>query len=240
VTVDLRESSPRIHLVQAATQIDLADAFPLDIIRGKADASLDLEAMGHDRQALTATVKGQVSIRGDHIAITSLDVEGLIDDYNKSQNFSIIDLGSLLVAGPFAPLVTRSAGAARLRFLGHMGKGKSEIRTMVSDWRLLNGIATTKDVAFATSEHTVAFRGTLDLRNGTYQDFFVATVDHRGCAQVKQKITGPIAHPNAQGPAASFIGPFKSLFRRITKLLEPHRCDHFYSGAAIHAAAAPP
>lgn len=240
VTLDLRGPAPRIHLVQAAPSLDLALAFPVAIAKGTARASLDLEATGRSQDEFAATATGLVSIRSSRVAITALDIDGLIGDYNKSQNFSVIDFGSLLVAGPFAPLVTRGATLAQLRFLGHMGKGRGEIRTMASDWKVTKGVATTVDVAFATPENLVAFRGNLNLRHGTFDDFYVATVDHRGCAQVKQKISGAIGHPDAQGPVASLIGPFKSVFRKVTKLFEPNRCDRFYSGTVLQPEAPEP
>lgn len=234
LTFDLRGSTPLIQVTQAASQIDLTQVFPVQIFFGKAQASLDIEGTGKDLRAITTTLTGQVSIRSDHISVNSLDVDGLIADYNRTQNFSLIDLGSLLIAGPFAPLLTKGADFSRLRFFGHMGRGKSEIRKVISDWQIVDGTATTKDVAFATPKNTVAFRGDLNLLNGRYQNFFVATVDQQGCAQVKQQITGPFAHPNAAGPASTGLGAFKSAFRKAKKLFQSHRCDLFYAGSAIH------
>lgn len=234
VTLDLRGSSPRIHVAQAASRIDLTQVFPVQIFFGTGQASLDVEGTGNDLRAITTTLTGRVSIRSDHISINSLDVDGLIADYNRTQNFSLIDLGSLLIAGPFAPLLTKGADFSRLRFFGRMGQGKSEIRRVVSDWQIVDGIARTQDVAFTTPKNTVAFRGDLNLLNGRYQNFFVATVDQQGCAQVKQQITGPFAHPGAKGPASSGLGAFKSAFRKVRKLFQSHGCDLFYSGSAIH------
>ena len=240
LTFDLRGSAPRIHVVQAASQIDLTQVFPIEIFFGTAQASLDVEGTGRDLRAITTTMNGQASIRSDHLSINSLDVDGLIDDYNRTQNFSLIDLGSLIIAGPFAPLLTKGADFTRLRFFGHMGRGKSEIRRVVSDWQIVDGIAKTKDVAFATPKNTVAFRGDLNLLTGRYLNLFVATVDSQGCAQVKQQITGPFAHPSAKGAASSGFGAFKSAFRKVKKLFQSHRCDLFYAGSAIHPPSAGP
>jgi hypothetical protein len=233
VTLDLRGPSPRIHVVLAASQIDLTQVFPVQIFFGTAHASLDVQGTGQDQRAITATLTGQVSIRSDHISLNSLDVDGLVADYNRTQNFSLIDLGSLLIAGPFAPLLSKGVDFSRLRFVGQMGHGKSEIRRVVSDWQIVNGIAKTKDVAFTTVKNTVAFRGDLDLLHGSYQHFFVATVDQHGCAQVKQQITGPFAHPDAEGTASSGVGAFKSAFRKVKGLFQSHQCDLFYAGSAI-------
>jgi uncharacterized protein involved in outer membrane biogenesis len=233
VTLDVRGPAPRIHVVQAASQIDLTQAFPVQIFFGKVQASLDVQGTGHDQRAITATLTGPVSIRSEHISINSLDVDGLVADYNRTQNFSLIDLGSLIIAGPFAPLLSKGVDFSRLRFFGQMGHGKSEIRRVVSDWQIVQGIARTKDVAFTTPKNTVAFRGDLDLVHRSYQHFFVATVDQHGCAQVKQQITGPFAHPDDGGSASTGLGAFKSAFRKAKGLFQSHPCDLFYSGSAI-------
>ncbi len=232
--LDLRKSPPQMQVVLAASQIELNQIFPVQIFAGTVQASLAVEGTGRDLRAITKTTQGQVSIQSEHISINSLDLDKLIEDFNKTQNFSLIDLGSLVVAGPFAPLLTKGLDFSRLRFFGQMGHGKSEIRKVVSNWQIVDGIATAKDVAFSTPNNTVAFRGDLDLVHRSYQNFFVATVDQQGCAQVKQQIAGPFAHPHAEGSATSVLGAFKSAFRKAKKLMQSNRCDLFYSGSAIH------
>lgn len=233
--LDLRDSLPRIRVVQAATHLELNQLLPVQIFSGTAEAALDIEGTGNGLRAIMSTAQGHIAVRSEHISISSLDIDKLIDDYNKTQNFSLIDLGALVVAGPFAPLLTKGLDFSRLGFFGQMGHGRSAIRKVVSDWQIAKGIATTEDVAFTTEKNTVAFRGSLDLVNRRYQNFFVATVDARGCAKVKQEITGSFPQPHAEGAASrSVLGMFKGVVRGVRKLVQPGRCDPFYSGSAIH------
>jgi AsmA-like C-terminal region len=232
LTLDLRGSAPRLRLVQAASQIDLTQAFPVQIFLGKAQASLDVTGTGHDQRQIATTLRGQVAIQSEHITLNAVNIDGLIADYNRSQNFSLIDLASLVIVGPFAPLLTKGVDFSRLGFFGRLGKGKSEIRRVVSDWTIANGVATTKDVAFTTVKNTVAFRGDLNLIDGTYHNFFVATVDEHGCTRVKRQVSGSLTHPNAEGPVQAGIGPFKSAARSVVRVFH-HPCDPFYSGSAI-------
>jgi len=192
LTLDLTGSSPRIRLVQAASQIDLTQVFPVRIFSGTAQASLDVEGTGSDQQAITKTLKGRAAFRSEHITINSLNIDGLIADYNRTQNFSLIDLGALVIAGPFAPLVTKGVDFSRLAVFGRMGNGKSEIRRVVSDWTIVDGIAQTKDVAFTTPKNAVAFRGDFDFVNGRYVHFFVATVDQQGCPKSNARSRAPL------------------------------------------------
>lgn len=234
LTLDLQGPSPRIRVVQAAPQIDLGRVFPGEeaYFSGTVQALFDAEGTGTDLQAITRATRGHVTIRGEHLAIDGWDVDQLIEDYNRTQQFSLIDLGAVLVAGPFGPLLTKGSDFARL--YGGMGQGTSDIRTLVSDWEIVDGIATAKDVAFSTVKNTVAFRGDVNLVDGSLQDFFVATVDQQGCAQVKQQITGSLAHPQAPGVASkSLFGPIGAVIEGVLGLGQPDRCDLFYSGSAL-------
>jgi len=234
LALDMRGSSPRIQVVQAAPQIDLGQVFPGEktYFSGTVQASFDAEGTGADLRAIVSTTRGHLSIRGERLFVHGWDVDQLIEDYNRTQKFNLIDLGAVLVAGPFGPLLTKGSDVARL--LGGVGQGESEIRKLVSDWQIVGGIATANDVAFSTVKNSVAFRGDLNLVSGSYQDFFVATVDQRGCAQVKQQITGSFTHPNAPGLASgSVFGAIGSAIRGALNLGKPDRCEVFYSGSVL-------
>lgn len=233
LTLDMSGPTPRIHIVQAASRIELTEVFPVKIFLGTVQASLDVQGTGTDERAIVRTMSGKAAIRSEHVSVTSLDIDGLIADYNRTQNFSLIDLASVVIAGPFAPLVTKGVDFSRLAVFGRMGDAKSEIRRVISDWTIVNGVATTQDVAFATPKNTVAFQGDYDLVNGLYKRFFVATVDQHGCAQVKRAVSGPMAHPRIEGPGSASLGPFKSAFRGAKNLFRSDKCDLFYSGSAI-------
>jgi AsmA protein len=234
LTLDLRGSSPRMQVVQAASQVDLGQVFPGEVqyFSGTVQASLEAEGTGGDLSAITRTTRGHISIRGEHLSIHGWDVDQLVEDYHRTQKFNLIDLGAVLVAGPFGPLLTKGSDFARL--YGGMGQGESEIRKLVSDWEIVDGIATAKDVAFSTLKNTVAFRGDVSLVNDSLENFFVATVDQHGCAQVKQQITGSFAHPHAPGLASgSVFGAIGSAVQGALNLGKPDRCELFYSGSAL-------
>jgi uncharacterized protein involved in outer membrane biogenesis len=234
LTLDMRGASPRVQVVQAAPQIDLGQVFPGEVqyFAGTVQASLEAEGTGAALSAITKTIRGHVSIRGEHLSIHGWDVDQLIEDYNRTQKFNLIDLGAVLVAGPFGPLLTKSADFARL--YGEMGQGESEIQKLVSDWEIVDGIATATDVAFSTAKNTVAFRGAVSLVSDSLENFFVATVDQHGCAQVKQQITGSFAHPQAPGLASkSIFGAIGSAIKGALNLGRSDQCDLFYSGSAL-------
>jgi len=110
--------------------------------------------------------------------------------------------------------------------------GSSQIRTLVSDWRIERGVAKAKDVAMATKENRIALTGELDFVNGQFHDVTVALVDARGCATVQQRISGPFDKPIVEKPSAltSLTGPVRKLLRQAGNLLGGH-CDVFYAGS---------
>jgi uncharacterized protein involved in outer membrane biogenesis len=233
LALDVQGSAPRIQ-VAATSRVDLGQVFPGDeqYFAGTVQASFQVGATGADLRAVRSTARGVLSIRGEHLSVRGWDVDRLIEDYNRTQKFSLIDLGAVLVAGPFGPLLTKGSDFARL--YGGMGHGESDIPKLVSDWEIVNGIATAKDVAFSTLKNTVAFRGDVNLVNDTLENFFVATVDQHGCAQVKQQITGSLAHPHAPGLASkSILGAIGSVVQGVLNLGRSDQCDLFYSGSAL-------
>ena len=233
VTLDGQGSAPRIQ-AGGASQVDLGQVFPGEeqYFAGTVQASFQVGGTGADLRAVTSATRGVLSVRGEHLSIRGWDVDQLIEDYNRTQKFSLIDLGAVLVAGPFGPLLTKGSDFARL--YGGMGHGASEIRKLVSDWEIVDGMATAKDVAFSTLKNTVAFRGKVNLVNDSLENFFVATVDQQGCAQVKQRITGSFAHLHAPGLASqSIFGAIGSAVQGALNLGRSDRCDLFYSGSAL-------
>ena len=233
LTLDVQGSAPRIQ-VGATSQVDLGQVFPGDVqyFAGTVQASLQVVGTGADLPAVRSTARGVLSIRGEHLSIRGWDVDQLIEDYNRSQKFSLIDIGAVLVAGPFGPLLIKGSDFSRL-YAG-MGHGESEIRKLASDWEIVDGRATAKDVAFSTLKNTVAFRGALNLGNDSLENFFVATVDPQGCARVKQRITGSFAHPHAPGLSSkSIFGAIGSAVHGALNLGRSDRCDLFYSGTAL-------
>lgn len=234
LTLDLRGGSPRIQATQAASRIELGRVFSREqqVVSGTVRASVEAEGTGGGLSAIRRTLRGHVSIRGEHLSIHGWDIDRLIDDYNRTQKFDFIDLGAVVVAGPLGPLLTRGLDVARL--YGGMGHGSSEILKLASDWEIVDGIATASDVAFSTAKNTVAFRGAVSLVSDSLENFFVATVDQHGCAQVKQQITGSFAHPQAPGLASkSIFGAIGSAIGGVLDLGKPDQCELFYSGSAL-------
>ena len=93
-----------------------------------------------------------------------------------------MDVAALLLAGPAGLAVTKGYNFAS-NF--QESEGRSEIRALVSDWKVERGVAQAQDVAMATKQNRVALKGGLDFVNERFVDVTVALIDTKGCIKAK-------------------------------------------------------
>ena len=75
--------------------------------------------------------------------------------------------------------------------------------------------------------------GALDFVNERFDDVTMALIDARGCATVKQKISGSFQKPVVEKPGTlkSISGPVLKLLRQVKKLFPGGECEVFYAGS---------
>jgi len=69
---------------------------------------------------------------GESLTLDGVDSTATFSRYEASQNFNLVDVGALFIAGPFGPLITKGYDFGSL-FVG--SGGSSRIRVLVSGWR---------------------------------------------------------------------------------------------------------
>ena len=161
------------------------------------------------------------------MSIGNLDEK--LSRYESSQNFNLVDVGAFFIAGPLGTAVTKGYNFASI-FQGT--RGDTEIRALVSQWKVENGVAHAQDVAMATKENRLAMKGALDFVNGDFDNVTVALLDNAGCARVEQKIVGPFSNPHIEkaNVLVSVTGPISSLVSKAKKFLGG-KCEVFYEGS---------
>ncbi len=176
------------------------------------------------------TIAGEVSLRGKGLTLHDMDLDQEFARFESSQNFNLVDVGAVFIAGPLGLLVTKGYNFASI--LQGSG-GTSEIQTLVSDWHIENGIMRAQDVAMTTKLNRVAAQGSLDFVNARFNDIVVALVDPNGCVKVQQVLSGPFDNPTVEEPNIlwSLAGPAISLLKQGKDLLDEDACQPFYSGA---------
>jgi AsmA protein len=196
---------------------------------GVLDFTADLSMRGRNAVEMTRTAQGEASLHGKNLEISIGNLDEKLSHYESSQNFNLVDVGAFFIAGPLGAVATKGYDFASV-FQGT--KGNTEVRMLVSEWKVENGVAHAQDVAMATKENRLAMKGSLDFVNRDFDDVTVAILDHKGCARVKQRIRGPFSKPEVEKPnvLASLTGPISSLFGKAKKLLGV-KCEVFYEGS---------
>jgi len=205
---------------------------PEKAAQGAMDFSASLSMQGNTMKQMVQTAAGEVSLRGENLTLVGNDLDRRLSRFESSQNFNLVDVGAVFFAGPLGLAVTKGYNFASL-FQG--SGGNSEIRTLVSEWRVERGVAQAKDVALATTENRIALQGGLDFVNERFADVTVAVIDAGGCARVRQAIRGSFGKPVVEKPRVltSLAGPVLKLYKQTRDLLPAKPCEVFYSGSVV-------
>jgi len=161
-----------------------------------------------------------------------MDIDRVLSSAEQAMQLNLGDLGAFVLAGPLGTAATKGYGFRGIQESAAQA-GETRVTKLVSDWTVRNGIGETKDVAFATRKNRIALKGRLDIVNERFLDVTVAMLDAKGCAKLRQKITGPFRNPQVDKVSAlqSAVAPILGLFEQTRQLLDRSECKPFYTGA---------
>jgi AsmA protein len=234
--MDRSVAVPIVHVSYSLSKFRVEDFFkalaPGRSVHGLMDFSTTLSMRGRTRVELRQSANGEMSLSGMNLTLAGADLDKELLNYESSLSFNLVDMSAFLFAGPIGLAATKGYEFARL---GQQTGGSTQIRTVVSKWKVEKGVAYAKDVAVATRENRLALQGGLNFVDDEYDDVIVALIDSNGCAKVRQKIRGPFSKPVVEKPGvlASLAGPVLKLLSKARKLLPGtgERCEVFYSGS---------
>ncbi|MBI5905022.1 MAG: AsmA family protein [Deltaproteobacteria bacterium] len=239
IRVDLSKERADVQVKYALSKFRAEESLAVvsrkKFLSGPLTIEPDLSFHGKGAAEMKRTLRGRLSLRGEGLTLHGMDVDAVLSKVEEAQKLNLADVGAFLLAGPLG-----SAAVKGYRFGGVYGtaarEGESRVTRLVSDWTVRDGIAHARDVAFSTPRNRIALAGRLDLVNERFVDVTVAVLDEKGCAKVRQKISGPFSDPTVdkvsviQSAAASVIG----LFERAKRLIGASRCEPFYTGSVPH------
>jgi len=231
---DFTGAVPRYHLRYTLSQFQV-DAFlkplsPQQVPEGLADITANLSMQGKTVKAIRQTLQGQVELRGKNLVLNGRDLDQEFARFESSQTFNLVDVGAFFFAGPLGLAVTKGYNFASTL---QGSEGRSEIRTLVSDWKVERGVAQSQDVAIATTKNRVALQGKLDFVNERFDDVTVALIDDRGCIRAQQTIHGAFSKPVVENPSTlkALSGPVLKLLKQVGRLFPGGECEVFYAGS---------
>jgi uncharacterized protein involved in outer membrane biogenesis len=234
IRADFSGGTPVYHVRCSLPDFQIKEAFktlsPQQVTEGSMDFSATLSMRGKTVHGIKQTLGGQISLQGESLTLIGTDLDKAFSRFESSQNFNLVDLGAFFIAGPVGLVVTKGYNFASI-FQG--SGGRSEIRTIVSDWKVEHGVAQAQDVAMATNENRIALQGKLDFINERFDDVIVALVDAEGCAMVRQKIQGSFQEPEVEKPSVfkTLTGPVVQLIKKGMDIFPGGACEIFYDGS---------
>ena len=199
------------------------------VATGRMDLTAKLAMHGRTAKELEKTVTGTVSLRGQGLMYHGGNLDERVERFESSQNFNLFDVGAMMLAGPAGLLVTKGYEFVTV---AQGTPGKSEIRTLVSDWVVERGVARARDVAMATPANRVAIKGGIDFVNDRFQGMTIAVVDAKGCAKVQQQVKGTLHKPEVEKLNAieALTAPAVQLLKKGAELIGGESCEVFYAG----------
>jgi AsmA protein len=234
IRADFTGAVPLYHVRYSLSQFRI-EAFLKNLSTQKAaegtmDFSANLSMRGETVNKLRQSMAGQISLRGKNLILNGRDLDQAFARYESSQTFNLVDVSAFFFAGPVGLAVTKGYNFGSIL---QGSEGRSEIRTLVSDWKVERGVAQSQDVAMATDKNRVALQGGLDFVNERFDDVTVALIDAKGCIRAQQTIHGAFKKPVVEKPSAlkSLTGPMVKLLKQVGRLFPGGECEVFYAGS---------
>jgi AsmA protein len=234
---DLSGAHPAWQLELAADGLSLAELFRSlagrVLYEGKVDLRMNLSATGPGR--LVNHLDGTVEVAGKQVIQHGFDLDGFVSSLRKSQQVDVVDVSAYLVVGPIGTLLSRSFDLANL-YRQLQEEKRQTIDQLSFRWEIENGMAKAKDVALRTRENRVAVHGAIDLPRLHYDGIILAVLDSQGCAELTEKISGPLAKPSIQPVSMlnTLAGPLAWLLNKFQEIVDPQECRPFYEGSVTH------
>jgi AsmA protein len=160
------------------------------LMEGTINYTLNIHSTGSTWAKVKQNLSGEIEIRGDSLHLYGIDIDNVLKKYKKSQNFNLTDVGAVLIAGPVGLAVTKGSDFVSLATINFNSGQRTNIKTLLTKWKLEKGQLTTEDVAFSTSMNRIAFDGQIDIAKDSIPGITISVVDKNGCSLMDQKLYG--------------------------------------------------
>jgi AsmA protein len=195
------------------------------LLNGNMALAMDISMRGYNWHEMIRSMDGYVNLSGKNLTMYGFNADKVIKEFQRSQNFNLVDAGAVLLAGPVGLVVTKGSDFARL-LITNPGESSS-ITQLTSNWKADDGVLTLEDVAFATNKNRVAAKGWISIVTDSL-DVSFAVLNESGCSILTQDLFGSL-----DKPAMGKVKVMKTLFAPVTNLYNDivgNDCVKFYTG----------
>ncbi len=200
-------------------------------LKGLVDFDLSLDFKGSDWLSIAATLNGEAQLKGSNLNLEGIDIDEIIKKFERTQHFTLVDIGAVIFAGPVGLAVTKGFDFTSL--LVSNPEESSNILELYTDWNIQKGNLRMQDIAFTTPENRIAASGWINLGLDSL-DITLALLNQKGCSILSQNIKGSIKDPKLDD-----VHVISKLLAPITNLVKSDKesdCIPFYTGIVKHPA----
>jgi AsmA protein len=214
---------------QFAIEDWLANFMKDPVISGTMSFSIDIQMTGDNWDNLVKELNGSIYSEGKDLRLHGLNVDEVLKKIERSRNFTLLDVGAVVFAGPVGLAVTKGADLTAL-IAGDPGE-VTPIPKLVSSWEISKGILKINDVAFATNKNRIAATGHVNIVDETLNITF-AVLNEDGSSRLNQNIYGNLDNPKLGEikVIATLLVPVTNLFNSILSI----QGETFYEGSVKH------
>ena len=206
---------------------EMLDTFLEDtLFKGNMALSMDVTMHGNDWNSMVRTMDGYVNLSGKNLVMYGVNADKVIKEFQRSQNFNLVDAGAVLLAGPIGLAVSKGSDFARI-LVTNPGDS-SKITNLVSNWSVKNGLLSLEDVAFTTTKNRIAAKGWLNAVTDSLRISF-GILNANGCSIFTQDIYGSLDKPTLGKVevVSALLAPVTNLYNDIVG----NDCVVFYNGS---------
>jgi uncharacterized protein involved in outer membrane biogenesis len=199
------------------------------VISGPLEISFNISSTGSEWDTIVNNMDGTINLSGKNLLLNGLDADEMIDKFKRSQNFNLVDLGAVVLAGPVGLAVTKGTDFASI-FVFNSGKS-TNINELVSHWIISKGVFEIQDAAFTTNTNRIALTGLIGFANQNI-DLTIALLDKSGCSIFSQEVYG-----NLNDPTIGKVKVVNTMLAPVTNLVDDvtgKDCVVFYQGTVEH------
>ena len=202
------------------------------IMSGIININAEFNGAGNDMNALLESADGELYLSGEDITLYGIDLDGLLKQYKKSQNFNLVDVSAYFIAGPVGAVVTKGVDFAKLIDISLSRNEKTQIAQLMSSWQINKGIVTTNDVGFVTDLNRVVVDGKINILQDSIEMVTVSVVDEKGCSLISQSLWGK--YDKLEYGKVNVLGKLLGAVVNVLELVAGKKCTQVYDGKLVH------
>jgi len=199
------------------------------LITGPLDLSMRLSSQGKEWEAIVENMNGEVNLKGKDLSLYGIDADEIIEKIKRSQQYTLADLGAVLLAGPVGIAITKGSDIASI-FVLNTGQS-SNITNLVYNWKIDHGKFIIDDAAFSTEKNRIAIIGSINFPEDSL-NITLALLNKHACSILSQRVYGDL-----NDPTLGKVRVVGSLLAPLTNLVDDilgADCEVFYNGSLPH------